>query len=393
MHIAHFTNTYHPVISGVVRSVSSFRKALTQLGHNVFIFAQEDNESEDTEPFIFRYPAVHLPLAGDFPAVIPISSFVDQLLPSLQLDVIHSHHPVLLGQAAGNKAQELDLPLVFTFHTQYREYSHYFPVSQEKFQEFVKGAIDNWLMDYMQKCQHIVVPTESMRQLLESEYGLFADVTVIPTGIDLEPFKKADGEIIRERHNWQNEKILISLGRLAPEKNFGMVVKAAALAMAKHPDLRLVLVGDGPDRSDLEDLAQELGIRERVEFVGKVPFDEIPAYLKAADLFGFASVSETQGLASLEALAAGLPVVAVDATGTRDVVEDGVVGLLTKNSSAALGQGLCRVLEDDEMAVRFRSRAREAAASFDIILQAEKLVEVYNKAVESKKKKRHVWLK
>src|SRR5512143_1841165 len=124
MHIAYFTNFYLPGVNGVVRSVQVFRDAFTAMGHNVFIFAQEDNY-EDTEPFIFRYPSLHLPLTGDIPAAIPVSSFVDQLIPKLKLDVIHTHHPFLLGQTAAAKARDLNLPLVFTFHTQYQEYTHY----------------------------------------------------------------------------------------------------------------------------------------------------------------------------------------------------------------------------------------------------------------------------
>ena len=131
MHIAHFTNTYRPVISGVVRSVSTFRQALVELGHNVFIFTQQASDYEDTEPFIFRYPALDLPVFHDFPSTIPLSPFVDRLLPHLKLDLIHTHHPVLLGQTAASKAEELDLPLIFTFHTRYREYSHYVPLSQK----------------------------------------------------------------------------------------------------------------------------------------------------------------------------------------------------------------------------------------------------------------------
>ena len=120
MHIAHFTNTYHPVTSGVVRSVSSFRQALSDLGHNVFIFAQTDREYKDKEPFVFRYPALQLPLQ-EYPLTIPVSNFVDTLLPSLKLDVIHAHHPALLGQVAARKAEALNVPLVFTHHTRYRE--------------------------------------------------------------------------------------------------------------------------------------------------------------------------------------------------------------------------------------------------------------------------------
>jgi 1,2-diacylglycerol 3-alpha-glucosyltransferase len=392
MHIAHFTNTYYPVISGVVRSVSAFRQALVKLGHNVFVFAQEDNGVEDPEPFIFRYPSINVPLAGDFPAVIPISSFIDQLLPSLKLDVIHSHHPILLGQAAAKKANDHNLPLIFTFHTQYREYSHYFPMPQEIVQDFLREAIDHWLMEYMKKCQHIIVPTESMRRLLAKDYGLHSHVTVIPTGIDLEPFKKVDGEEIRASQDWDDDIVMITVGRLAPEKNFETLIRAGALAIKKQPKLRLVIIGDGPDRDDLEELARDLEIASRVDFLGKVSFDEVPAYLKAADFFGFASVSETQGLVSLEALAAGLPVVAVDATGTRDVIKDGAVGLLTENTPEALAGGIIRLLEDPDLMRRFRSQTMETAASFDILRQARRLVDVYHQAIETKRAGQHVRL-
>ena len=128
MHIANFTNTYLPVISGVVRSIRSFRDELTHQGHNVFIFAQEHADYIDQDPFIFRYPSLNLPTEIDIPTAIPISPFIDRLLPAVKLDVIHTHHPFLLGQTAATKAQELNLPLVFTFHTQYREYT--FPSQQ-----------------------------------------------------------------------------------------------------------------------------------------------------------------------------------------------------------------------------------------------------------------------
>ncbi len=190
MHIAQFTNSYHPVMSGVVRSVSSFRRALTELGHNVFIFAQHASDYQDSEPFIFRYPAIELPTHPDFPLAIPLSPFVDKLLPCLMLDVVHSHHPVLLGQAAASKAAALRKPLVYTFHTRYREYSHYIMLMNQK---FVKEQIDQWVSDYMAKCHHIIAPSESIKQLLAEQYGVSEQVTIIPTGIELEPFTRADG--------------------------------------------------------------------------------------------------------------------------------------------------------------------------------------------------------
>src|SRR5687768_8209221 len=307
LRIAFFTNYYHPVVNGVVRSVASFREILTQQGHNVFIFAQADSEYKDEEPFIFRYPSLSLPMQVEIPAVIPVSSFVDQLLPALKLDIIHTHHPILLGQAAAHKAADLNIPLVFTFHTQYWEYTHYVPLLQEAMKEFLKNAINNWVKDFMRKCQHIVIPSESIKEILTRDYGLEDCYTVIPTGTDLRPFLRADGKRLRQNEGWQNDKVIISVGRLAHEKNWETLIRAVAQVYPQHRDMRLVLIGDGPDRQTLESLAMELGIAERVTFTGQLAFDEIAAYLKAADLFSFASVTETQGLVTIEAMAAGLP--------------------------------------------------------------------------------------
>lgn len=390
MHIAYFTNFYHPIVNGVVRSVSAFRKALSELGHNVFIFAQQSPGYEDREPFIFRYPAINLPIQVKIPAAIPISPFVDRLLPSLKPDVIHTHHPFLLGQTAAAKAEELGLPLIFTFHTRYRQYVHYFPFPQETVQEFLREAVDIWLGEFMQKCHHIVVPSESTRRQLYDEYGVSAQISVIPTGVDLRPFEQADGSAIRAARGWGADRVLISVGRLAPEKNWETLLEAVARATPVHPELRLILIGEGPSKNELERQAQALGIASRVEFLGKVPFDDIPSYLKAADLFGFASTTETQGLVTMEAIAAGLPVVAVDAPGTRDVIRPQVDGLLTENDSQALSQALCRLLEDENLYRHYQSAAIQRARDFDIICQAQRLIEVYGQAIEDKKAGRTV---
>ena len=381
MHVGYFTNTYYPVTSGVVRSIETNRQALTELGHNIFIFAQDASEYEDTHPFIFRYPTLDLPLTTKFPLPIPLSSFIDHLLPLLKIDIIHSHHPFLLGQLAANKAAELDIPLVFTFHTRYREYSHYIALSQE----FVKETIDRWVMDYIHKCHHLIVPSDSMRQVLAEEYGVTERVTTIPTGIDLEPYKQADGQAIRQKRGWGQDKVLISVGRLAKEKNWETLLAAVAQVMQTRADVRLVLIGEGSEQDVLEKYSEDLGVAARVEFVGNVPFDDIPGYLKAADLFGFASVTETQGLVTMEAISAGLPVVAVEGTGTIDVIDHGQQGLLTPNDGQALAQAIVQVLDDETLHSRFKEAAWQKAQSFEIKLQAEKLLDVYQQAQEDKK--------
>ena len=392
MHIAFFTNYYHPIVNGVVRSVSSFRETLMKQGHNVFVFAQSDNDYKDNEPFIFRYPSLPLPL-GDISAAIPVSPFVDQLLPILKLDVIHTHHPILLGQTAARKAAELGLPLVFTFHTQYWEYTHYIPFPQEAIQEFLKNAVHKWLKDFMQKCQHIIIPSESMKDFLVREYGLEERYTVVPTGTNLEPFLAADGKSLRQEKGWQDETILISVGRLAAEKNWETLLQAFAKVYSEHPDVRLILIGDGPARESLQTLATELGIAERVTFTGSLPFEEVPAYLKAADVFSFASITETQGLVTIEAMAAGLPVVSVDGSGTRDIVEHGKQGFLVENDADALANGLNQLLSDPGQMKRFRHNALKKAKTFDVDLLSKQMISVYEQAIQDKKADQYVTLK
>lgn len=390
MHIANFTNTYLPVISGVVRSVRSFRDELAHRGHNVFIFAQEQVDYVDKDPFIFRYSSLSLPYGVDIPAAIPISPFIDRLIPAIKLDVIHTHHPFLLGNTAATKAQELNLPLIFTFHTQYREYTHYVPFPMETIQNFLKSTVDRLLQDFMRRCQHIIIPSESMRETLVNHYGLKNNFTVIPTGVDLEAYRNASGEKIRKKRRWEKDIVMISIGRLAPEKNWPTLLHAAALVIKDIPQFRFVLIGDGPDRKSLEDLAKELGIQKRVTFTGSLPFAETPSYMKAANLFGFASITETQGLATLEAMAAGLPVVAVDASGTRDILKHGQQGYLVENDATALASAIKRLLSNPERMQKFAQAAYKKAQSFNIQKLTDKLLDVYEQAIRDKKKNRYV---
>ena len=386
MHIGFYTNAYHPTISGVVSSVSSYRKALTELGNNVFIFTPHAENYTDTEPFIFRYPSINVPNLPDLPLVIPISTAIDHIMPSLKLDVIHSHHPILLGQTAASKSEKMDLPLVFTFHTRYREYSHYFSLNQE----FVKEQIDNWLCEYLGKVHHIITPSESMRRILAENYGFTEQVTTIPTGIDFSKYKTTDRDLMRKNQGWNNDIILISVGRLALEKNWETLLMAAAEVINKYSDVRLVIIGAGTEHEDLQELTEELGIAGQVEFTGKVEPEDVSAYLAAADIFCFASITETQGLATLEAMAAGLPVAAVDASGTSDAVENGIQGFLTPNDSVALAYAIERLVVNPDLRDRMGSAAKIRAREFDIILLAKKLLEVYEIAMGNAKAGRYV---
>ena len=381
LRIAHFTNTYFPVMSGVVRSISTFRQAQEELGHTVFVFGQEASNYEDAEPFVFRYPSFNIPIRN-YPATIPVSNHIDWVIPKLKLNVIHAHHPAPMGNAAADKCEKLDIPLVFTHHTRYQEYVQFMGLPED----MVKEIIELQLANYMQKCQHIVVPSQSIKDMVESVYGIRERVTVIPTGIDLKPYRVVNGRSVRQACNWTDDKkIIISVGRLAGEKNFDTLIKAFAIVAKKHGDAILAIIGDGPNQHELEKLAMKEGVGNRVDFVGRVSFEEMPNHLKAADFFAFASITETQGLVTMEAMAADLPVIAVDATGTSDIVEDGKDGILTENNPESLAAGIDRVLENPDLAKQLRAGAIQKAEAFETITVTKQMIDVYEQAIEDKK--------
>lgn len=290
LYIAHFTNVYRPVPSGVAISVDSFKTAQRELGHQVCVFAPSAGDYQDEERFIVRYPALELPMQK-YPLAAPLSATAEELLRVFRPDVLHSHHPALLGRVAAQVSEDHGWPLVFTYHTRYHDYSHYaapFPT------ERVEELITHWLGHYMASCHLVVVPSESIREMVLERYGLDHGVRVVPTGVDLNRFGGQNKLSCRAQRAWGEEEfVMVSVGRLAREKNFDLLLKAVAGLESRRP-WRLVIVGDGDERASLESLANELGIGQQVEFAGRVDYADMPGYLAGADLFCFASVTETQ---------------------------------------------------------------------------------------------------
>ena len=382
MRIAHFTNTFIPTISGVVRNVATIQKSLTELGNQVFIFTEKVNGHANPHPHIFRYPTLNFRLPMDFPAIFPFSPTIDKQLTQLQLDIIHTHHPFSLGHAAAAKARRLNLPLIFTFHTLYWEHAHYVPLPASLAQKIVREIIEKRVRDFVRRCDHIVVYTESLQRMLRTKYDLGNKVSVVPTAIDLAPYQSLNPMEIRSQLGWGIDPVMISVGRLGIEKNWMTLLEAGIHAMRVCPKLRIVIIGDGPERDRLQHYALNQGADGQVSFMGKIPFEEIPKYLKAADLFGFASTTETIGRVTIEALAAGLPIVAVNATGTRDIVEHDREGLLTDNNAQALGEAIIKVLGDESLRARYRVTAEQKSKLYNLEREAGMLLDVYQRVIK-----------
>jgi len=375
MRIGVFSNTYLPTISGVVRSISSYKAALEELGHEVHVFTQGARGYQDNEPNIHRYVSIGLGLPNDLPVTFPFSPSIDRLLNDLRLDVIHSQHPILLGNVAQQKARQLGIPLVYTLHAQYWHYGIYMPVRflQEPYNRYITRRVKN----YLRGCDHIIAPSNSMHDLMVEKFQVQKPIAVIPTGIDLKAYEQFDRKEMRKKFGWGNDFIIISTGRLAPEKNWLDLIQVASQIIQNNSGVRLVLLGDGPQRIALERQAAELGITDKLKFVGMVPYDEVASYLVAADLFAFTSLTETQGLGTLEAMAAGLPVAAFNAIGTRDIVVDGENGILTEANSPTLAHAIERTLKDRDQMEKLKIGALKTARQLDIRVLVKDLVEIY----------------
>lgn len=329
MNIVFLTNTYLPHVGGVARSVSAFAETYRSLGHNVLIIAPEFAEVLPDEVGVIRVPAIQNFNASDFSVALPIPTGLSDDVKAFGADIIHSHHPFLLGMTAVRLARFLNLPLVFTHHTLYEQYTHYVPGDSPAFKTFIIELATR----YANLCDHVFAPSESIAELI-TERGVTTPVSVIPTGVDIELFAAGDRTAARSRYGIPADAFVIGhLGRLAPEKNLEFLSEAVASVLQNNPNVYFLLVGAGSSEPGIRELFATKGLSERLVIPGILQRSELADALKAMDVFAFSSKSETQGMVLTEAMAAGLPVVGLDASGVREVIEDGVNGRLLKEQS------------------------------------------------------------
>jgi len=374
-----FADSYKPYTSGVVRSIETTRAELTALGYEVFIFAPNYPNCEE-EPGVFRFASVPTPTYPDFAIALPFSLKINNIVKRLRLDVIHVHSPFTMGHLGSRCAQRFEIPLVFTYHTMYDQYVHYLPFAQGLSKKVVLKLSEK----FCNRCDLVIAPTEIVRSIISP--NIKTEVVAIPTGIDTREFTAVNRNWLREEYNIpESKKILLHLGRLGKEKNVGFLLEAYQEIREKMPDTFFVIVGDGPERELLQQQAVDLGLGEHVLFTGAVTRKQVIDSYASADLFIFASVTETQGLVLGEAKAAGLPCVAVKALGASEMVNDGVDGFLTELSSEVFISRVLQLLQNDDLRREMSARALEEADKISSINMAKKLLGAYEGIIDKKK--------
>ena len=321
VNILMMTNTYLPHVGGVARSIQSFSTHYRHLGHHVNIVAPEFDGMPEYEPDVIRVPAVRHFNHTDFSVVLPIPYPLASALNDFQPELIHSHHPFLLGGTALRVAHSHDLPLVFTHHTRYEDYTHNMPGDCALMKRFVINLATN----YANMCDQVFAPSQSVSEVLHLR-GVTTPVTVVPTGVDTRMFAQGDGAEFRQTLGIPDGAFVVGhVGRLTREKNIPFLVSAIIRFMQNYRGERpnhCLIVGAGPLTSEIESMFAAVGLSDSLHFAGVLSEEQLANAYHAMDVFAFASTSETQGMVLTEAMAAGIPVVAVDAPGVREALRD-----------------------------------------------------------------------
>jgi glycosyltransferase involved in cell wall biosynthesis len=372
--IALFTNNYLPFRGGVTTSVETLRRGLEARGHSAWVFAPRFPGATDATDRIVRYPSLPAATYPEFALAVPWSRAVSQRVRAERFDVFHAHHPFLLGPLARRLAHRERRALVFTYHTRYDKYAHYVPLPRR----LVEAAAVGISTRFAARADAVIAPSALIRDELATR-GVRTPIAVVPTGVDLAHFSPGDAAGARSGLGLAaDDRVLLYVGRLDREKSVDRILAAFELIVGTVPRARLVLVGHGTEAEALRRRARALPVGARISFLGVRPHETLVDCYRAADLFVFASETETQGLVLAEAAACGLPAVTVSGPGCDEAVRDGETGVLTKPDGASLAEAAVGLLLDPERRGRMAARARAVAErEFDVRLQIDRTLDLY----------------
>lgn len=390
MNIGLFTETYYPEINGVATSCFMLKTELEKMGHNVYVFTTKTPGEPEFEHNVFRVPSVPFIFLSDRRVGLFYHPKLASTIKKLELDLIHTNTEFSLGIFGRIMAKELNIPVVHTYHTIYEDYSHYI-MKIRRLDNRTKSAIRYMTRRCCNSASRVIVPTNKVKDLLIS-YHVHSNIEIIPTGINLDKFRKDRftfeevRELRRQYGILEAEKTIVYVGRISKEKNIEEILRAMPAYMKQHEDLKFVIVGGGPDKERLMLLARELGIKSRVIFTGEQPWDMIGKYYQLGDVFVSASQSETQGLTYIEAMAAGLPVVAKKDACLEAILIDGYNGFGFKTQKDFY-EGLDNILYDNTDRCNIISYSNNALAivkSYATEEFAKKILLVYEQVSKEK---------
>jgi glycosyltransferase involved in cell wall biosynthesis len=384
MRILKISDVYFPRVNGVSTSIRTFAREIQQQGHEVSLIAPAyPSELEDSFEII-RVPSRYLFMDPEDRLMKrrPLRHQVAALR-ARRFDVVHVHTPFAAHYEGRWLARALGLPLVETYHTYFEEYlDKYLPWLPRK---ALRYAARRFSRSQCDEVDALVVPTRPMLEVLR-DYGIDTPAEVIPTGIPAGAFSGGDGSRFRRRHGIApNRRIMLYVGRVAHEKNIDFLLHVVDRVRRSHPEVLLVIAGEGPATKHLQRLGERLHLGSHLGFVGYLSREtDLPDCYAAGDVFTFASRTETQGLVLLEAMQAGTPVVSTAVMGTAEVMADQRGGLVAREDVGDFADKVGRLLDDQALTERLRTEAIGKAAEWSAPATAERLLALYAQCVAAR---------
>lgn len=390
MKIGIFTDAYEPHISGVTTSIKMLKTALEKMHHEVYIVTA----NLDNNKFIYdkKNKIIYLPgiKTGIYETKLTgiYSKKAMKIIKEWNLDVIHSQTEFGVGYFSRIVAKKLSLPIVHTYHTLYEDYVHY--VTHGHFDNFAKKLAIKITKYYCEKrCDELIVPTDKIKDLFINKYNIIKQVNVIPTGIDIDKFKitpsmKKNIQTIKNKYKIKDTDFIIgSVGRIAPEKSFDKLFYNIKDMIKVNTNIKVLLVGGGPDLDNLKELTKKLNLENYVIFTDKVNYDLVPTYFNIFNVVVSFSKTETQGLTIIEGLAASKPTLCIEDDSFRSMIEPNYNGYLFKNDTE-FKDYIFKLMNDQKLYKDMSTNARNSTYKYSKEVFAADILKVYHKAIENK---------
>lgn len=389
MKIAVFTDTYFPQLNGVPISIDNFTRVLRKKGHKVYIYAPKIKDFKDKDEDVSRLSSVKV--ISSEPEVrvpIPMPNKIYRQMLRKDFDLVHAHGNGAFSLLGYQIAKLKNVPFVLTFHNFHSKYTHYFlngKVVKPKMMEAGLRVFGNL-------CDGVITPSEKMKEELV-RYGVKGEVKVIPSFIDSDRFIEAQSGYLHKKFNIPDDSpILLSVGRLGKEKNFNFLIQVFKELSTKNDGAHLVIVGYGPEKANLNRFVKKSSLTKRVHFTGRLDKETIPKAYADADIFVFASDSETQGICVLEAATSGLPFVVVDDSAFDNVVKENVNGYKSPLKKEVFARKIADLLGDEQKIKAFGlASSRIAAENFQDEKLTNELIGYYDKILTKHQSKRRMF--
>lgn len=390
MKIGIFTDAYEPHISGVTTSIKMLKTALEKMHHEVYIVTA----NLDNNKFIYdkKNKIIYLPgiKTGIYETKLTgiYSKKAMKIIKEWNLDVIHSQTEFGVGYFSRIVSKKLNLPIVHTYHTLYEDYVHY--VTHGHFDNFAKKLAIKITKYYCEKrCDELIVPTDKIKDLFVNKYNITKQINVIPTGIDIDKFKitpsmKKNIQIIKNKYKIKETDFIIgSVGRIAPEKSFDKLLYNIKDMIKVNTNIKVLLVGGGPDLDNLKELTKKLKLENYVIFTDKIDYDLVPTYFNIFNVVVSFSKTETQGLTIIEGLAASKPTLCIEDDSFRAMIEPNYNGYLFKNDTE-FKDYVFKLMNDQKLYKDMSTNARNSTYKYSKEVFAADILKVYHKAIENK---------